>query len=299
MSNGQIIKGQDAQAAIQPKENRLEFLLKQPNIQERFNQMLGKKAAGFMSSIISAYKANKALSECEPMSVISSAAIAAQLDLPINNNLGFAYIIPYKGQAQFQMGYKGFVQLGMRSGQYKTMNVSEVYEGEIVSHNPFTGEMEFKVSEKRDKVVGYVFYFKLLNGFEKYFYMSKSEVEKHAKRYSKSYQKGEGKWVDLFDEMAKKTVTKLGLSKWGVLSIEMQQAIQSDDGVISEDGNVEYPDAPVVEVTAAQSTSSRLHQAIEPKSEEAMLAEAQRKLDEAKRTSQQPEITFGTPQGKE
>ena len=124
---------------VAPQKNTLEGLLQSPNIRKRFEDMLDKRAAGFISSIISATSLNSQLKVAEPMSVVSAAAIAASLDLPINQNLGFAAIVPYNGKATFQMMAKGFVQLGMRSGQYQTLNYTEVYEGELVEHDRFTG----------------------------------------------------------------------------------------------------------------------------------------------------------------
>jgi recombination protein RecT len=267
-----IVKGESAVLATKPQENRLEYLLGKDNVKERFDKMLGRKAPGFISSIISAVKSNKNLEQCEPMSVISAAAVAASLDLPINPSLGMAHIVPYSNVAQFQMGWKGFVQLALRTGQYKTLNVSEVYEGEIFKHDVFTGEMEFKQSEKRENIIGYVFYFKLLNGFEKYFYMTKQECEKHGKKYSQTYKKGFGRWVEDFDGQAKKTVIKLGLGKYGVLSIEMQNAFKTDEAVVDTTGEVvEYPDNTKEEKKQAEPISSRLHDAIEVKSESSQI----------------------------
>lgn len=211
---------------------RIESLINSDAVKKRFQELLGKHAAGFISSVISATKANKALSECEPMSVISAAAIAASLDLPINPSLGFAHIVPYKGIAQFQIGWKGFVQLAMRSGQYKSMNATTVLEGQLVKWNRFTGEMEFQDEAKSDTVIGYLLYFKLNGGFEKYFYMTAEQCEAHGKRYSKSYAKGTGQWKENFDSMALKTVVKQGLSKYGTLSIDMRTAIVMDQAVV-------------------------------------------------------------------
>ena len=224
--------------------NTLKALLDSKSVKQRFEEMLGKKAAGFMSSIVSATSGNQMLAKADPMSVISAAAVAASLDLPINPSLGFAHIVPYKDQAQFQMGWRGFVQLAMRSGQYLTMNVSEVYEGQLVSENPFTGAYTFDAAAKKsDKVIGYVAYFKLINGFEKYAYMTTEAAQAHGKRYSQSYKKGFGQWVDNFGAMAKKTVIKGLLSKWGVMSIEMQNAIKFDQAVVTEDDKPVYVDA--------------------------------------------------------
>lgn len=234
-------------------------LLKNVGYKKRFEEILGKKAAGFMSSIINLVNGDTNLSKCEGNSVIASAVVAATLDLPIDKNLGFAWIIPYGDKAQFQLGYKGFIQLAMRTGQYKTINAAEVYEGEIKRVNRLTGEIEFNEDNNinKDKVVGYVAYFRLINGFEKTLYMTADEMEKHAKTYSQTYKSKKdyvvksSKWTTDFDAMAIKTVLKLLLSKYGILSIEMQKAIQTDQAIIKnevaegaeiDENTVEYAD---------------------------------------------------------
>jgi recombination protein RecT len=228
----------------------LAALLGQENIKSRFESVLGKKAAGFMSSIISAVNANPELKKADQMSVVAAAAVAASLDLPINPSLGFAHLVPYKRDgvpiAQFQMGWRGFVQLGMRSGQYRTLNVCEVYEGELVEGNRFTGEMHFDEKKRTsDKIIGYVAYFKLLNGFEKYLYMTEDQVTAHGKKYSKSYDNKNSMWQKDAGPMKLKTVLKMLISKFGILSIEMQTAVQLDQAVMKNmDGSYEYVDNP-------------------------------------------------------
>lgn len=237
---------------------RLGALLSTESIKSKFEQVLGKNAPGFISSILSAVSTNPALGRCEPMSVISSAAIAASLNLPINPSLGFAHIVPYGDKAQFQIGWKGLVQLAMRSGQYKTLNVAKVPEGGIKSHNTITGEMEFHSGVESEKTIGYVLYFKLLNGFEKYFYMSREKCEAHGKKYSKSYATGQ--WTKDFDSMALKTVAKNGLSRYGILSVAMQEAIEKDQAAV-EGEKLIYPDAavePTAPAVEAPKQSSRL-----------------------------------------
>ncbi len=242
---------------------RLRSLLQTEQIKKRFQEVLGKRASAFMSSIISAVAANKQLQECDPMSVIAAASIAATLDLPINPSLGFSHIVPYKNTATFQIGWKGFIQLAMRSGQYRTINITPVLEGQIKSHNPFTGDMEFTHESKSQTHIGYLLYFRLLNGYEKYFYMTKEECEFHAKRYSASYKKGFGQWADNFPAMALKTVAKLGLSKYGLLTLEMQKAVESDDAQIDDNGVPKYPDAVIPETKPAETTPSRLGKIVE------------------------------------
>ena len=249
-----------------PTENRLAVLIKQDNIQSRFKEVLGARTPAFISSVLSAYNGNAALKEAEPMSVISSAMIAATLDLPINPSLGFAHIVPYSGKAQFQMGWKGFVQLAMRTGQYKTMNCSGVFDGELVKHNRITGDIEIDTAKKTsDKVIGYVAYFRLISGFEKYLYMTTEEVTAHGKKYSASYKKGGGRWAEDFEAMALKTVIKMLLSKWGILSVEMQKAMVADQGVFEAiDAEPVYTDNAETEkkTTPATGKTSRLKNAV-------------------------------------
>lgn len=214
----------------------LKGMLEMPAYKNKFNEMLGKKAAGFISSIIAVANNNKLLAKAEPSTVIGAAAQAAMLDLPINQSLGFAYIVPYKGAAQFQLGYKGYIQLAQRSGQYVDIGAKTVFEGELEYENRLLDK--FKFGERTgDKVIGYLAYFRLTNGFEKMLFMELDEMIAHAKKYSKSYSGGTEKWgLAEFDVMAEKTVLKRLLSKYGPLSIEsiqMSQALSNDGGVIS------------------------------------------------------------------
>ena len=225
-------------------------ILAQESVKARFSEIMGKNASAFMSSIISATKANPSLGDCEPNSVISSAVIAATLNLPIQSNLGFAHIVPYMKNgvsvAQFQMGYKGFIQLALRTAQYKNINASEVYDGELVKHDRITGDVELDTTKKKsDKVIGYVAYFKLINGFEKMLYLTKEQLQAHGSKYSKSYSSKYGRWQLDFDSMALKTVIKLLLSKYGILSVDMQTAITVDQSIIKDADtmDVEYVDA--------------------------------------------------------
>lgn len=220
----------------QKEAKTLKGMLEMPAYKNKFSEMLGKKAAGFMSSIIAVANNNKLLAKAEPSTVIGAAAQAAMLDLPINQSLGFAYIVPYKGAAQFQLGYKGYIQLAQRSGQYVDIGAKAVFEGELEYENRLLDK--FKFGERTgDKVIGYLAYFRLTNGFEKMLFMELDEMIAHAKKYSKSYSGGTDKWgLADFNTMAEKTVLKRLLSKYGPLSIEsiqMSQALSNDGGVIS------------------------------------------------------------------
>ena len=232
-------------------KNTLKALVNADVTKKKFQEMLGNKAAGFLTSLINTTNGNAQLQQADPNSILKAGAIAATLDLPIDPNLGFAYIVPYnnkgKNEAQFQMGYKGFVQLAIRTGQYKRINVTELYEGQFESYDPITDELKYNLDNRlSDEITHYVAYFQTINGFEKYNVMSKEEIENHAKKFSKTYSYKGSSWQTNFNTMAKKTVLKLLLSKFGILSIEMQTAQKADQAVIREfDKNnieVEYVD---------------------------------------------------------
>lgn len=227
----------------QKEAKTLKGMLEMPAYKNKFNEMLGKKAAGFMSSIIAVTNNNKYLAKANPATVIGAAAQAAMLDLPINQSLGFAYIVPYGNEAQFQLGYKGYIQLAQRSGQYVDIGAKTVYEGELEYENRLLDK--FKFGERiGDKVIGYLAYFRLTNGFEKMLFMELDEMIAHAKKYSKNYKGGTDKWgLTDFNTMAEKTVLKRLLSKYGPLSIEsmqMSQALSNDGSVISMNKDGEF-----------------------------------------------------------
>lgn len=197
VTGGLTIKQGAVKTAESQKAVTIQGLVAQADIKARFEELLGKKAPGFISSLLAVVNNNKLLAKANPKTVIAAGAMAASLDLPINQNLGFAYIIPYKDEAQFQMGYKGYIQLAMRTGQYQTINAAEVYEGEIIKQNRFTGEYEFG-EKTSDKIVGYIAYFKLVNGFEKYLYMSIEEMQAQFVEY-KCYVNGQ--FIDYVPEV--------------------------------------------------------------------------------------------------
>ncbi len=229
--------------------------MRRDSIKARFVEVLGNNGVAFQASVLTVINGNDKLKKCTPESVYMSCLMAATLKLPINPQLGFAYIIGYEDRqkgiftAQFQMGYKGFIQLALRSGEYQTISASPIFEGQLISENPLTGyEFDFTMKPKKDTpIIGYASYFKLLNGFEKTEYMTAEEVESHGKKYSKTYNSGP--WKTDFDGMARKTVIKKLLSGWGVLSIELEKAIAADQAVIKdvETNDMEYPDKPNTE----------------------------------------------------
>jgi recombination protein RecT len=222
-------------------QSTLTNFLQGDKIKTKFEELLGKRASSFLTSVLTVINSSDILKNATKESVYTSALMAATLDLPINANLGFAYIVPFnnrkKGtqEAQFQIGYKGYIQLAQRSGQFKTIAATPIYEGQLLSSNPLEG-FEFDFERKSsDTVIGYAGKFKLLNGFEKTLYMTKEDLEKHGKQYSQTFKKGFGLWKDNFEAMATKTVLKLLLSKYAPLSIDMQRAIISDSSVIRSD----------------------------------------------------------------
>ena len=243
-------------------------LAKSPKMVTRFSEVLGSqdKANQFLASLISAVNGSSSLQKCDPQKVIGCAMIAASLNLDINANLGFASIVPYKdGRTgryipQFQMGWKGIVQLAIRTNQYKTMQVTEVYADEFEKYDPFKGELVYHTVQDGDRangrtenIVGYAFYFELVTGFSKMSFLSREEAENHAKRFSKAYQADlkyktqNSPWSTMFDAMAQKTIVKNVLSKWGILSTQLvlaQRADQSSTTMNAEGeiGEFEYVD---------------------------------------------------------
>ena len=207
--------------------------LKDEGIKKKIAENLGKKAASFTSALLNIYQNNKLLQECDGRSILGAGMLAATMDLSITPSLGQAYVVPYRGKATFQIGAKGLIQLAHRTGKYVALHAGKVYEGELRGFDPITGEPE--VGEKiSDNVVGYVAYMRLVNGFEKTFYMTTAEIEAHAKKYSQSYGKSYSPWTTNFEAMASKTVLKKLLNAWGVLSTEMAEAIQADQSVVDK-----------------------------------------------------------------
>ena len=224
----------------------LQQMLNSAGVKKRFDELLDHSSASFVSSVLTIFRTNSKLQECSSNSILSAAGIAAALKLPINPSLGFAYIVPYKGQAQFQIGWRGLVQLAMRSGLYSTLNSNAVCEGQIKEIDFVTGEI-VRGEKISDEVVGYVAYMELLNGFSKSLYMSMEEIQQHAEKYSQSYAydlkngKKSSVWSTNFDAMAKKTVLKKLLSNFGIISIDQKSAdlataLQADQAVVTEAG---------------------------------------------------------------
>lgn len=217
--------------------------LRTDSIKARFDEILGKNAPAFLSTVISLCSANQKLQDCDPKSVVGAAALAAAINLPVTPSLGQAYIVPYGKQAQFQLGVKGMLQLALRSGQYRNIHVGEVYEGQVKERDPFTGELT-RGEKISDTVVGYVAHIEMINGYKKTIYMTVAELEAFAEKYSKSYaydkkyKKESSLWTTNFDAMARKTMLKKILREYGIMSIDQQStdlaiALQADQTVIN------------------------------------------------------------------
>ncbi|MDR1587600.1 MAG: recombinase RecT, partial [Treponema sp.] len=233
----------------------LKEMMNSDYVKRRFTEVMGEKAPAFIASVMNAAQKNPDLARCEPQSVLSSAMVAATLDLPIDSNLGFSAIVPYNVKrkdlqtgkeywvslAQFQIMYKGFIQLALRSGQYRTINISPIYEDEFESYDIVTGDVfirpvegGYREKEMEDKIVGYAAFFRLLNGYERVEYWPVKKIEAHGKKYSKSYKNPNSLWKKEPHVMYAKTVLKNTLSKWGILSVSMQTAMVADQAVIKE-----------------------------------------------------------------
>ena len=236
-----------------------------PSVQQKLQELMGKNASAFATSVLQIVNSNDLLRNADPQTVFSAACMAATLNLPINNTLGFAYIVPFKNkklgkvEAQFQLGYKGFIQLAQRSGQFERLVALPVYVDQLISKDPINGFV-FDWSKEpaaNEKPAGYYAYFKLINGFTAELYMTKAEVDRHANKYSQTYKMGFGVWKDNFEAMALKTVMKLLLSKQAPLSIDMQKAQLADQAVVRDvDGEIyEHIDnTPMIEQTTIDVT---------------------------------------------
>lgn len=230
-----------------PTDTGIKSMLQNPQVIKRLEEILGKRASTFATSVMQIVNSSDLLKQADPTSILNAAMVAATLDLPLNNQLGFAWIVPFKENkkdengnwksrvvAQFQIGYKGFNQLALRTGQYHAINAIPVYENQFESFNSLTEQLKADFTkEALGNVVGYCAYFRLMNGFEKFSYWPRSKAEAHGKKYSKSFAKGP--WSDDFDGMAVKTVLKLTLAKWGIMSVDMQRAVITDQAVINDD----------------------------------------------------------------
>lgn len=230
--------------------------LAQDAVKDQINKVIGgRDGQRFISSIVSAVQTNPALKDCTNQSILSGALLGESLKLSPSPQLGQYYLVPFKDnkhnvtQAQFQLGYKGYIQLAIRSGQYKKLNVLAIKEGELIRFDPLNEDIEVNLiadEEERENAptIGYYAMFEYTNGFRKAMYWSRAKMEAHALKYSKGYKakKGYTFWEKDFDSMAFKTMLRQLISKWGIMSIDMVSALDADMAVINEDGTKNYVD---------------------------------------------------------
>lgn len=237
------------ETAVEKETKDIKQLLSMTSTKKRLDELLGKESSHFASAIITIAK-TPALKNCTPESILSSAIICATLKLPLNQNLGFAYIVPYKNEAQFQVGYKGFIQLAIRSGQFKKLNATMLTKSQFKSYDELTGDINYNLNDDSDsEPYCWIGYFQLVgtnnqNGLEKFCVMTKEQLLSHAKKHSKMFAgqySSNSLWSTDFDSMARKTVIKLLLSRYAPLSLEMQTAVLYDQSVI-ENNNIKYVD---------------------------------------------------------
>lgn len=239
----------------EPKQTFSAFLATDA-MKKKINEMVGgKDGQQFVTAIISAVSTNPQLAECENSSIVSAALLGQALKLSPSPQLGQYYIVPFNNSdrgckvAQFQLGYKGYIQLAIRSGQYKKINVLAIKEGELIEYDPLNEEIKVNLIEDEElreqaETIGYYAMFEYMNGFRKTIYWTKQKMEAHALKYSKGYKakKGYTFWEKDFDGMAYKTMLRQLISKWGIMSVDMQTAMEKDMAVIKENGDYEYID---------------------------------------------------------
>ena len=246
------------------------------------NVVGGKNGDRFIAAIVSAVQVNSDLQECTNPSILSAALLGESLKLSPSPQLGQYYMVPFRNnkkgckEAQFQLGYKGYIQLAIRSGQYKKLNVLAIKDGELVRFDPLNEEIEVNLIDDEEvreeaKTIGYYAMFEYTNGFRKAMYWSKKKMEAHALKYSKGYaaKKGYTFWEKDFDGMAYKTMLRQLISKWGIMSIDMQNAMESDMAVIHEDGTKDYVDTVSEEnIVADQDLQETAEETPEPEKQE-------------------------------
>lgn len=246
------------QLAKQEKKPSFGVMINSAGYKKLINSTLGdpKKATRFVTAISSAVATNPALQNCDAATIVSAGLLGETLNLSPSPQLGQYYLVPFNDRknnrttAQFQLGYRGMLQLAQRSGEYKRINAMAVKEGELLHYDPFNDEIELQYIEDEEQreslpTIGYFAMFEYHNGFRKVLYWSKAKMEQHAEKYSMGYKarKGYTFWEKDFDAMGVKTMLRQLISKWGVMSLEMQKAYEADGGVVNQDGSIDYVDS--------------------------------------------------------
>lgn len=239
------IQSATATKAVQhvPRQDKLKDLIGSASVKEMFRNAMAEHADSFLASVVDLYNNDRTLQTCAPNEVLMEAFKAATLKLPINKQLGFAYIVPFndrklgKTVPTFQLGYKGLIQMAMRTGAYRHINGGPVFEGELVKENKLTGEIDLSGTKLSEKVLGYFAYIETLNGFSKTIYWDINKVTNHAKKYSKAFNFGP--WQSDFDAMATKTLMRSLIGHYGIMSVEMQDAYAKDGTSLADQQIVE------------------------------------------------------------
>ena len=258
MIQGSATKASSMTAAPAPRQDRLKDLITTTQVKDMFRNALQEHADSFLASIVDLYNNDRNLQACNPNEVLMEAFKAATLKLPINKQLGFAFLVPFRDNRAgkvvptFQLGYKGYIQLCMRTGAYRHIHAGPVCEGEFVAEDRLTGDVDLSGDRTSDKVVGFSAYIETVNGFSKALYWSVDRMNIHAKRYSKSYGSGSSPWSTNYEEMGTKTILRSLLSKYGIMSIELQRAYVADIGTAADEqivspGFVDAQDVTTVE----------------------------------------------------
>jgi len=244
--------------------DRLKMILKSPSIEEQFQNALKENASLFASSLIELFAGDSYLQTCSPQLVVMEALKAATLRLPLNKNLGFAWIIPYKGKPQFQLGWRGIVQLALRTGQYRNINCGPVFEGELKRIDKLSGALDLTGVATSDVEIGYFAFFELVNGYTKVEYWTREKVENHAIKYNQECKKAKalvGNWKEHFSKRASSTVLKHLIKNYGIMSVEMEDAFRKADSNDSSVFDAEYTEmanteplesTPIVEPTSKE-----------------------------------------------
>lgn len=242
----------------------LQTFLKQDDIRQRFELVCGKNAGAFIGSLATLVYGAPQLQDCSPVSLVACTLKAAALNLTIDPSLGHAYLVPYKGKdgvkvATFQIGWKGLVQLALRTGEYRNLNVAHVQQGLIINIHPVTGEFEYGKPEPDAPLAGVAAYLRLKSGFEKTVYWTLDEIRKHKEKFSQGHQNPNSAWQTNKAAMEKKTVLKDLVSKWGIVSFEMRSAMQADESGVIDAGfvNPATPDSPAFPKDAAPDAESQ------------------------------------------
>lgn len=259
------------QVALQPKS--IANFLNAPSTAKFLQETLAEKKPEFVSNLIALCDADKNLAACDPGALMKCAMNATSLNLPLNKNLGYAYVIPYKGVPSFQIGYKGLIQLAIRTGQYRFINATEIREGEI-SRNKVTGEIKVIADNPKGAIIGYMAYLELISGFTASFYMMNEELEEHAMRFSKMYQNDKkygsfsSKWSDpdARPAMCRKTVLKMLLGTYGLMTTDFARALAADNDEVESGGNIRM--AEYTEIIEQHESADEVIQQDEPESEQ-------------------------------